>query len=569
MMQKATIEPASAPAGKHSPQSVPLATSEARTKDEKNRTMKTQPWLEGGGLAMLYLLPLIAIFLAPEQNGFYHQVMPVTSLTRGAFIDLLLVGFVFGAGLAWLSVVKSRLLQRLFWIPVLFLAAWATERGLTEFFRNISVDFALFSPGWMRYLPWIVLASVIMLLLFARRYYDITVKAAEVFLMSAGIAAVFVVLPRLAFACFNHAPPEQASFNRPVSQPWRPGEPRVVWVLFDELSYDQVFDHRQRDVELPAFTKLKEESLSFSQLAPEGNLTELVIPSLFLGRPVTEMRSNRSGELLWRSGPQKSWQHFQPDATVFAAARAQGWGTGVVGWYNPYCRLLEPVLDRCYWTYQEFAQGGRFSHLSSQRSVLENARDALPLMAQLENAWHHTSSNQSHKDDYESVLKEATLLVEDENIRFAFIHLPVPHPPGIFPNPDHSAKGKEDYLGNLILADQALSALRSAISKTSAASDTIFIASSDHSWRVPMWRGFPGWSRAEEQASNGGSFDQRPVLMIHLPGETGGEFDTIDRPQNAMILHSLLLDIFTGKIRRPQELKISVDAASAVPGPQS
>jgi hypothetical protein len=36
-----------------------------------------------------------------------------------------------------------------------------------------------------------------------------------------------------------------------------------------------------------------------------------------------------------------------------------------------------------------------------------------------------------------------------------------------------------------------------------------------------------------------------------------------------MILHSLLLDIFTGKIRRPQELKISVDAASAVPGPQS
>ena len=92
-MQKTTTEPASAQAGKHSPQSVSLATSEARTKDEKNRTMKTQPWLEGGGLAMLYLLPLIAIFLAPEQNGFYHQIMPVTSLTRGALIDLLVVGF--------------------------------------------------------------------------------------------------------------------------------------------------------------------------------------------------------------------------------------------------------------------------------------------------------------------------------------------------------------------------------------------------------------------------------------------------------------------------------------------
>ena len=74
--------------------------------------------------------------------------------------------------------------------------------------------------------------------------------------------------------------------------------------------------------------------------------------------------------------------------------------------------------------------------------MLENAREALPLMAQLENAWHHTSSNQSHKDDYESVLKEATLLIEDENIRFAFIHLPVPHPPGIFSEPRSLGKGQ-------------------------------------------------------------------------------------------------------------------------------
>ncbi len=534
--------------------------------------MKSRPWLEGGGLAMLYLLPLIAIFLAPGQDGFYHQVMPVTSLTRGALMDLVLLGLLLGVGLLWISGLKSRLAQRLLWVPVLFLTAWATERGIAEFFRNVSVGF--FLPAWANYLPWILLAFVIVLLLFARRYYDIVVKAAEVFLMSAGIATIFVVLPRLAFVCFNHAPPEQASFIRPVRQPWHPGEPRVVWVLFDELSYDQVFDHRRRDLELPAFTRLKQESLSFSQLAPEGNLTELVIPSLFLGRSVTEMKSNRSGQLLWRSNPQMGWQTFQPDATLFAAARAQDWGTGVVGWYNPYCRLLEPVLDRCYWTYQEFANGGRFSHLSSERSALENARDALPFMTQIENAWHHTSTNQSHKDDYQSVLREATSLIEDENIRFAFIHLPVPHPPGIFPDPDRSAKGREDYLGNLILADQALSELRSAISKTSAASDTILIASSDHSWRVPMWRGFPGWSRAEERASNGGSFDQRPVLIIHFPGETSGEdqsgeVQSIDRPQNAMILHSLLLDIFTGKIRRLQDLKGSVNAVSLVAGPPS
>ena len=66
------------------------------------------------------------------------------------------------------------------------------------------------------------------------------------------------------------------------------------------------------------------------------------------------------------------------------------------------------------------------------------------------------SPNQSHRVDYRNVLREAKSLISDENIRFAFIHLPVPHPPGIFADPAQRIGGREDYLGNLILADQAL-----------------------------------------------------------------------------------------------------------------
>ena len=520
--------------------------------------MKFRPWLQGAGLAMLYLLPLIAIFLAPAQDGFYHQVMPVTTLTRGALIDLLLLGFLLGAGLVWLNRLSSRLVQRLVWIPLLFVTAWGAERGVSEFFRNVRFGFPI--PDWAAYVPWMVLAGAVLLLLFARRYYDIAVSATEVFLMSAGIAAIVVVLPRLVNACFNHAPPEQACFAHLVRQPWHPGQPRVVWLLFDELSYNQTFEHPQPGIELSAFHQLKQESVSFSQLVPVGSLTEAIIPGLLMGQHISEIRSNYQGSLLWRSGAETGWQSFNPDATLFAAARQQGWGTGVVGWFNPYCRLLATTLDRCYWTYQEFATGGRFSHLSSQRSTLENARDALPLMAQVENALHHTSSNKAHQHDYQAVLREAKSLIEDENIRFAFIHVPVPHTPGIFPNPDPRAAGSEDYLGNLMLADQTLAELRAAIAKTSAASDTILIVSSDHSWRVPMWRNAPGWTKAEERASNGGQFDKRAVLMVHFPGETGGESESIDRPQSEMIVHSLLLKIFAGKISSPQELNNALNA---------
>jgi hypothetical protein len=318
---------------------------------------------------MLYLLPLIAIFLAPSQDGLYHQVMPVTSLTRGALLDLLLLGLLVGAALAWLNTVRSPLLRRLLWIPILFVTTWCAERGIAEYLRNLVTGMR--PPDWAAHFPWFVLALALVLLVFARRYYDLAVAATEVLLISAGIAAGIVILPRLVFASFNHAPPEQASFTHVVQQPWHAGEPRVIWVLFDELSYRQVFDHPQPGIDLPAFNSLKQESVSLSRLAPVGILTKLVIPSLFLGQPISQVRSNREGALLWRSSLDADWLSFNPGSTPFAAARLQGWGTGVAGWYNPYCRILASTLDWCYWTNQEFAGGGRFSRLSSQRSALE------------------------------------------------------------------------------------------------------------------------------------------------------------------------------------------------------
>jgi hypothetical protein len=522
---------------------------------------KFRPWLQGAGLAMLYLLPLLALDLAPGQNTFYHQVMPVTSLTRGALLDLVLLTLSLGAGFAWLHGKRSRLFWRLLWLPLIFGSALVFERSVAVFLSNFSLGFQL--PPWAVHIPWLVLITALALFVFARRHYDSMVGVTEVFLASSGIAALLVI-PQLVYVCFDHAPPEQASFSHPVNRPWRPGEPRVVWILFDELSYGQVFDHRQAGIHLPAFAQLQKQSVSFSQLIPVGIKTEVVIPSLFVGRPMSAITSNRHGVLLWRSNSEMSWRQFDPKATLFAAARRQGWGTGVAGWYNPYCRVLATTVDHCYWTPQDFAGGLRFNRLSSQRSTLQNARDALPLVSQVENAVEHLNRRQRHHSEYLCVLQQAKSLIQDTNIRFAFVHLPVPHPPGIYPDP--LAGGLEDYLGNLILADRTLADLRMAIEKTAAASDTILIVSSDHSWRVGMWRGTPGWTQAEERASNGGQFDDRPVLEMHFPGQTQQNAKSIDRPVNAMIVHSLLLDIFTGKITGPEDVNDALEAETAAAG---
>ena len=99
---------------------------------------------------------------------------------------------------------------------------------------------------------------------------------------------------------------------------------RVVWILFDELSYNQAFEHRQPGIDMPAFTKLASESVTFSQIAPVGSETEQVIPSLLLGQPVADVKGDADGRMLLRHDPNAPWQHFDQNATVFAAANVKG-----------------------------------------------------------------------------------------------------------------------------------------------------------------------------------------------------------------------------------------------------
>jgi hypothetical protein len=127
--------------------------------------------------------------------------------------------------------------------------------------------------------------------------------------------------------------------------------------------------------------------------------------------------------------------------------------------------------------------------------------------------------------------------------------MPVPHPPGLFPNP--GGAHAFDYLGNLILADRALAQFVNSLATSPSAPSTVLIVSSDHSWRIPRWRGLPEWNSDEERATNGGVFDQRPVLMVRFP--QGSKAEKIDRQETEMIVHSLVLDLIRGRVHTPAE----------------
>jgi membrane-anchored protein YejM (alkaline phosphatase superfamily) len=141
-------------------------------------------------------------------------------------------------------------------------------------------------------------------------------------------------------------------------------------------------------------------------------------------------------------------------------------------------------------------------------------------------------------------VSQAKALIRDQSIGFVFIHLPVPHPPGIYDRRTGHERASGTYIDNLALADEVLEELMGTLQTTASAAKTTVIVCSDHSWRVALWRPTPQWSHEEEIASHG-HFDPRPVLMIHFPGQTT-EHD-ITQPFDEIRIHDIVARMLRGQ----------------------
>jgi membrane-anchored protein YejM (alkaline phosphatase superfamily) len=187
---------------------------------------------------------------------------------------------------------------------------------------------------------------------------------------------------------------------------------------------------------------------------------------------------------------------------------------------------------------------------SEENSALSNAA-AMPnaLLARLTKRTANPSV--PHLQAYRNVMTGAQALIQNDQVRFVFLHFPVPHPPGIYDRQRHLLRPGGTYLDNLVLADDTLGALLQEINTTPSASQTAIIISSDHSWRISLYRGYEGWTSEEERAS-GGHFDERPVLLIHFPGQTSGRDVNSALPE--LLEHDIIAGMLQGKINSPEDL---------------
>jgi len=335
---------------------------------------------------------------------------------------------------------------------------------------------------------------------------------------------------------------------------------RILWIVFDELSFQQVYETRFPGVQLPAFDALAQESTLFTRVVPAGMQTEEVLPSLMIGRRVDALRSSSAGLPVLAFAGSPSYRPWNQYDTVFADAQRDGYRTAVAGWYNPYCRLMPQVVDDCFWSFDTVLVGGTtpangiWSNLFGPASYLLELGSAYRLASRylpLED--QSARFTDLHQEDFVALDAAADRILRDPSDTFALLHLPVPHPGGIYDR--HTGKlssTSAGYEDNLVLADRCLASIRSMEQQGTWDSSTIVVMG-DHSWRTLGWRTNTIWTREEEQASFGGKFDDRPAYIVKLPLQHVSA--TIDVPFPATATRALLDELLAHRIQTSAELK--------------
>jgi hypothetical protein len=501
--------------------------------------------IEGAGAALLLAPGLIWNQLSQSHLDLYHRLLPITTVVRALAIDLGILWLIATLALRLLEAIMARRVDR----RTVWLLLWALWFGLLAA-RLIAGLIVAQLLSWQQLSAGrafaLMVATLLLIWLIAPRAYPTAIRGLRFVVLLLGFC-MFWALPMLAIAGFALQPHDQAEFHKPI--PAAPGpHRRVVWLLFDEMSYDQVFAHRFPGLDLPNLDHLRAQSVTFSNMQPSGYFTEQIIPSLFLGKPIVDTRSTTSGSLLYQTTSHGPWTALDGSATLFGDAKRQGWTTGISGDYNPYCRILRDQLDSCWMRLIVFGD-----HLSRDKSTWGNL--AAPVQAAAARALHQPfEPAPTQAEILSGMITSARQLIADETIDFAFVHLYLPHPPGFYDRKTRHVAIGGSYIDNLALADRSLGDLLQALNQTRSADQTTLIVSSDHSWRVGIWRDGFGWTKEDEQASNHGHFDPRPTLIVRFPNQTAPA--EIPQPVPLLAMHDMIGRMMAGQIADPQQLKV-------------
>jgi hypothetical protein len=490
------------------------------------------------GLASLLLIMNYGDLLGGGADVRMHVPFELRGIVAAQLLDILILGLSIFAVLAVLK------LTRYFSWARTVLAILAPPYLL---FRLQTLLPFVVRDGLVPVLAGVWAALILLLLLKVPRWYKRLLRLGD----AAGIFLAFFALCNVAqliwVAAWNPVPHERVAswqHDKPIARM----HPLLVWVVFDELSYDQLFEHRAHDLALPNFDALRSQSILFTDVQPVGYKTVKILPSLLSGKPVDDFRYTFHNKFLVHYSDERGWHALDGSGTVFHDAQQQGWRTAVVGWYNPYCTIYGDALDSCYWNNLD-----RIDGLMSQRSsVLRNTLWPLRQLvfdagspARAERAACNYDVRQRLTTQLD-LAQHSMQLLQTDQADFVFLHLAIPHSPNIWSRLDGAYTDHCDssYLDNLALVDRTLGEMLKKLQASPRWKDTTLIVEGDHGWRIDLWNWLPSWTDEDDEASRG-VFDPRPALIVHEAGETAPR--TVATAWPLIDVHNLVEQVLRGR----------------------
>ena len=490
------------------------------------------------GVASFILLTNYGDLLGGGSDVRLHVPFPLIGICLAHMADILLLGLLLFVLFAPLQRWRFYPWVRLFLMVAIPACVIAHSR---EFF-----PFAV--PAWsvlLLALTWAALLLILMLR-FPQGYRRV-IRLGD----SAGsFAAVFAFCSLAQLLWVMHWKP--ASNEHVADWTTSPQLPRqhslLVWVVLDELSYDQVFEHRAHDLALPNFDSLRGESTLFTNVQPVGYQTAKIIPSLLSGHAVDGFRYSFDNRFRVHYTNTQGWHLLNGGQSVFHDAQKNGWRTAAVGWYNPYCPIYGDAIDDCYWTNLDKLDGPMAQRSGLRQNVYSPLRQMALDVTDPERADREMCTfdvrhrYQTHID----LEQHALQLLQTDQADFVFLHMAVPHSPNIWSRMDdsytHTCGGS--YLDNLALADRELGRILNVLRTSPRWKDTTLIVEGDHGWRINLWKDQPAWTDEDDTASRG-VFDSRPAVLIHAAGQTQPQTNSSAWP--VLTVHRVVEDVLHGR----------------------
>jgi hypothetical protein len=456
-----------------------------------------------------------------DSDAGYNNLLPIT---RPSLLALA-VNIIWIAAVAWLIMqllrrVQNRWLHLLSHLLLVALLLLPIDFCRVKVFEITDYQVITF---FRKPLAFLALLTLMVIIVWQHR------RAARVAGVLIGILSPLALftLTRIALLCLGLLQIKQytGQSSLPPLGPVREGQPRVLWIIFDETDQRLAFEQRPARVQLPEFDRLRSESLYATNAVAPADATLGSLPQLISGRRVSAVSIKNASDLALTLADTNEVVLWSQLPSVFSSAREMGFNTALVGWYHPYSRVLSNALNYCVW-YPYF-------ELESTRAATFGAamrRELAAASGTLHRRWVYGATCRAS-------LKESLALVTNATYGLVFLHLPVPHKPGIYlPDKDRftifGMSRVTGYFNNLILADRYLGKLRRAMEASGEWDKTWVILSSDHSWRE---------SRAYD-----GQRDKRVPFLLKAPGQSGST--TYSSPFNTVVTRDFILAIFRGEI---------------------